>query len=364
MKRKSVSKKPFKLFKLIVAVLLIAIVAFVGTGLWLNGEINRPHEHPAAQKAITVEPGASTSSILAKLQREGILDSEFTVKLWLKFFEPGVSFKAGDYRFKSPISPRQVINQLTKGDVTTLQFTIPEGYNQYDIARVLAGLSGLKQSAGAKPPTTQDEVLKLFKNVSLISDLDPQATTLEGYLFPDTYEYTASSTREQLVETMVKRFRQVYTAESQQRAAELGMTTRQVVALASLIEKEAKVDAERELISSVFHRRLKMGERLACDPTVIYAALIEGKYRGKIYQSDLDRDSPYNTYKRAGLPPGPIASVGRRSLQAALNPADTDYLFFVVDASKNDGSHKFSASSSDHERAVKLLRQAERNGSK
>lgn len=364
MKRKPVSRKPFKLFKLVVAVLVIAVVAFVGAGLWLRGEIDRPHDHPAAQKAITIEPGASTSVILARLQREGILDSDLTVKLWLKFFEPGVSFKAGDYRFKSPISPRQVINQLAKGDIAALQFTVPEGYNQYDIARVLAGLNGLKQSATAKPPMTQDEVLKLFKNVSLIADLDPQATTLEGYLFPDTYEYTASSTREQLVEAMVKRFRKVYTAESQQRAAELGMTTRQIIALASLIEKEAKVDAERELISSVFHRRLKMGVPLACDPTVIYAALVEGKYRGKIYQSDLDRDSAYNTYKRAGLPPGPIASVGRRSIQAALNPAETDYLFFVVDAAKNDGSHKFSASSADHERAVRLLRQAERNGSK
>ncbi len=353
-----------KIFKLVVAVLLIAIVVFVGGGLWLRGAMDSPHEHTAAQRAITIEQGASTSSILARLQREGVLENDFEVKLWLRFFEPAVSFKAGDYRFKSPITPRQVINQLAKGDVATQQFTIPEGYNQYDIARVLAGLSGLKQSPNSKPPVTQDEVMKLFKNVSLIADLDPQATTLEGYLFPDTYEYTASTTRELLVETMVKRFRQVYTAELQQRAAELGMTTRQVVALASLIEKEAKVDAERELISSVFHRRLKMGVPLACDPTVIYAALIEGRYRGKIYQSDLDRDSPYNTYKRAGLPPGPIASVGRRSLQAALNPAETDYLFFVVDASKNDGSHKFSASSADHERAVKLLRQAERNGSK
>lgn len=139
------------------------------------------------------------------------------------------------------------------------------------------------------------------------------------------------------------------------------MTTRQVITLASLIEKEAKVDSERELISSVFHRRLKLGVPLACDPTVIYAALLEDKYRGKIYQSDLDRDSPYNTYKRAGLPPGPIASPGRRSIEAALNPADTDYLYFVVDAMKNDGSHKFSVSSADHEQAVRLLRQQERS---
>ncbi|MEK7833972.1 MAG: endolytic transglycosylase MltG, partial [Acidobacteriota bacterium] len=323
-------KKPGrkKLYTLIVAVIVVVIAVVAGGWFWLKREMNNPVSHSAAQKTITIEPGTSSSVIIARLHSEGVLPYPLPVKLWLKLVERGVNLKAGDYRFKSPISPRQIINQLVKGDVTTLQFTIPEGYNQYDIARVLAGLSGLKQSAGAKPPTTQEEVLRLFKNVSLIADLDPEAMTLEGYLFPDTYEYLAGNSREQLVETMIKRFRQVYTPELQQRAAELGMTTRQAMAMASLIEKEAKVDAERELISSVFHRRLKMGVPLACDPTVIYAALLEGKYRGKIYRSDLDRDSAYNTYKRAGLPPGPIASAGRRSIQAALNPAESDYLFF------------------------------------
>jgi UPF0755 protein len=159
---------------------------------------------------------------------------------------------------------------------------------------------------------------------------------------------------------MVKRFHDVYTQELQARADEKKVNARQTVTMASLIEKEARVDSERELISSVFYRRLKLGTPLACDPTVIYAAILAGNYRGKIYKSDLDRNSPYNTYKRIGLPPGPIASPGKRSLQAALNPAETDYLYFVVDAEKNDGSHKFSASSADHEKAVKTLRQSER----
>ncbi len=357
MQQKSRSKFSFKTALFL---LFLAGLAVVGVWFWLNAEINRPHDHRAAQKIITIEPGASTSAILSRLQREGLIEGELPLKLWLRFIEPGQKFKAGDYTFKSPISPRQVIHQLVRGDVATQQFTIPEGYNQYDIARVLAGLQGLKQPAPAKP----EDLLKLFKNVSLISDLDPAAQTLEGYLFPDTYEYTANTTREQLVDAMVKRFRKVFTADLQSRATELGMSNRQAITLASLIEKEAKVDAERELISSVFQRRLKLGVQLACDPTVIYAALIEGKYRGKIYQSDLDRDSAYNTYKRAGLPPGPIASPGRRSIQAALNPAETNYLYFVVDASKNDGSHKFSASSAEHENAVRLLRQAERNGGK
>ena len=353
-------KSGFKKFIIILtAAVLVAIAVAAGGWFWLDAQMTRSISHNPAQKIITIEPGASSSLILARLQTEGVLQNTFPVKLWLRTIKRGANLKSGDYRFKSPITPIQVLNQLIRGEVAMRQFTIPEGFNQYDIARVLAGLQGLKQ-----PTMSSENVLELLENVSLISDLDPDARTLEGYLFPDTYEYAAITTREQLVEAMVKRFRQVYTPELQQRATELAMTTRQVVALASLIEKEAKVDSEREMISSVFHRRLKTGIPLACDPTVIYAALIEGKYRGKIYRSDLDRDSAYNTYKRAGLPPGPIASPGQRSLQAALNPAQTDYLYFVVDAVKKDGSHYFSATSAEHDKAVRLLRQAERNDSR
>ena len=327
----------------------------VGGAIWLRGEIYTPYQHEAAKKTITIEPGASTSAIVARLYEEGVLKHEWPALIWLRFFPNGKRFKAGDYEFKSPISPQEVIDQLTRGGVNTRQFTIPEGYNRFDIARMLYGL-GLKEP----PPPRLEDMQAMFKNTSLINDLDPQATTLEGYLFPDTYDYTANTKRAQLVEAMVKRFREVYTPEMQSRSEEMKMTARQAVTMASLIEKEARVDSERELISSVFHRRLKLKMELGCDPTVIYAAILAGKYRGKIYQSDLDRDSPYNTYKRAGLPPGPIASPGKRSLQAAVNPADTDYLFFVVDAKKNDGSHKFSATSKDHVNAVEELRRSER----
>jgi UPF0755 protein len=336
---------------------VLSAVAIIGGWLWLRHEMNKPLAHNAAKKIITIEPGASTNAIIARLRQESVIAREWPIRLWLRLFARNQKFKAGDYRFKSPISPREVIGKLVRGDIATREFTVPEGYNQFDIARVLAGLQGLKQSASEEP----EEMLKLLSNTSLIADLDPEATNLEGYLFPDTYEYSAVTTRAQLVEAMVKRFRKVYTPEMQKRAAERGMTTREVMTLASLIEKEAKVDSERELISSVFHRRLNHGIPLACDPTLIYAALLAGKYRGKIYQSDLDRDSPYNTYKRAGLPPGPIASPGLRSIEATLNPAETNYLYFVVDATKNDGSHKFSASSADHEEAVKILRQQERS---
>lgn len=335
------------------AILLISVTT---AGAWLFYEVGRSRDHNAGGRIITIAPGTSTRSIIRQLEREGVIDRTWPSFIWVRIFRQAHVFKAGDYAFKSPISAREALDKMLRGEVITLNFTIPEGYNRFDIARVLGGLKGLKQ------PGSPERIESLLRKSSLIADLDPQADSLEGYLFPDTYEYTTTSSIDQIVETMVERFRLVYSEKLSEKAARSGMTTRQIVTLASLIEKEAKVDGERELISSVFHQRLKIGMPLACDPTVIYAALLAGKYRGKIYQSDLDRESGYNTYKNAGLPPGPIASPGLRSLESALNPAQTDYLFFVVDAEKNDGSHRFSASLSDHEKAVRVLRQSERSG--
>ncbi len=343
---------------LLAVVLLSGIIGVIGY-YRLKSAISQPHKHRVAKKIITIEPRTGMSAIIARLHREGVLESEWSTAWYMRLVARGQSFKTGSYEFESPITPLEVISKLTKGEVATRSLTIPEGYNQWDIAvRLAALLPGMNQPA----PTGQDDILQLFKKkVSLISDLDPQATDLEGYLFPDTYEYTINNTREQLIEAMVKRFRKIYTPELQQKAKALGLTTRQAITMASLVEKEAKVDSERETISQVYHKRWKMGEKLTCDPTVIYAALQAGKYKDKkIHQSDLDRDSPYNTYQKVGLPLGPIASPGKRSIEAALNPARTNYLFFVADKVKNDGSHKFSEKSSDHERAVQVLRQWER----
>jgi UPF0755 protein len=346
--------------KIALAIALLVIVVFLGFALWIRYDVNHARAHNASGRVITIEPRETTARIITDLHQEGIIKREFTVWLYLRLFARGSHLRAGDYTFKSPISPLEAIRKIERGEVATRQFTVPEGYNKFDIARVISSLPGLKE----REPRTPDEALRLLGRPELITDIDSNATSLEGYLFPDTYDFTATSTREQIVEMMVRRFRKTFTPEMQRRASDLNLSIPQVVTLASLIEKEAKVDSERELISSVFHQRLKVGMPLACDPTVIYAALLEGRYRGKIYQSDLDRNSPYNTYKRTGLPPGPIASPGKRSLEAALNPAATDYLYFVVDAQKNDGSHKFSSSSADHERAVAALRQLERQSSR
>ncbi|HEX4946801.1 MAG TPA: endolytic transglycosylase MltG [Blastocatellia bacterium] len=338
---------------------LLVVLLAIG-GFWINNEIKKPFAHKATEKIITIPPKSSTSAILAKLQQEGVINNATAVSWWLRTLGRGKVLKTGDYQFDSPISPLQVIDKLVRADVATRKITIPEGYNQWEIAEKLAApLPGMKEPA----PASKEELLPLFKNTRLIADLDPKATDLEGYLFPDTYEYTTSTTRAQIVEAMVKRFRKIYTPELMSQAQAMGMNTRQIITMASLIEKEAKVDKDRELISQVYHKRLKMGMNLACDPTVIYGAILAGKYKwnGKIYQSDLDRLSPYNTYKLPGLPPGPIASPGKRAIEAALNPAKTEYLYFVVDGVKRDGSHVFSTSGADHERAVGAYRQMERD---
>ena len=346
--------------KLFIGILSLLVVLIGGAAFWLNNAIKSPYTHSSTEKTITIPPKSSTSLIISKLHQEGVISNPTAVSWWLKTFGRGKVLKTGDYQFSSPITPLQVIDKLVRADVATRKITIPEGYNQWEIADKLAvALPGMKEP----PPANRDELLPLFKNTKLIADLDPKATDLEGYLFPDTYEYTTTTTRAQLVEAMVKRFRKVYTGELQSKASALGMNTRQAITMASLVEKEAKVDKDRELISQVYHKRLKLKMNLACDPTVIYGAILAGKYKwnGKIYQSDLDRESPYNTYKYPGMPPGPIASAGKRAIEAALNPAKTDYLFFVVDGVKRDGSHVFTTNGADHERAVSDYRQMERD---
>lgn len=353
MTRKKLLRRPF------FAIIVIALLLFAGWCYWAWRDLNSPRTHGSADHLVTLPPGATMNSVISALHLEGIIAHELPAKLWVIGFARGRSPKAGDYQFKSPISAIGALEKVLRGEVATRHLTIPEGFNQFDIARALSALTSVKSDKENSSDTVGLSLL-LMKDVSSIKGIDPSAASLEGYLFPDTYDYTSSTTRRQLVDAMVRRFRQIWNADRQRRAKELGMSVRQVITLASLIEKEAKVDSERELISSVFHRRLKIGMPLACDPTVIYAALLEGKYRGKIYQSDLDRNSAYNTYKRVGLPPGPIASPGKRSIDAALNPAKTDYLYFVVDASATNGAHKFSATSADHDRAVSALRDAER----
>jgi UPF0755 protein len=263
--------------------------------------------------------------------------------------------KAGEYRFPSPISPLGVLRRLEEGEQRLNRLTIVEGWTRWDIAAQLARIPELK----LKSP---EEALALMDDTSLVSDIDPEAKNLEGYLFPDTYSFPPDANARQVVETMVKRFRQVWDGLAAKSPAPQGRRPREVVTIASLIETEAKLSDERPRVASVIYNRLNRDIPLGIDSTVIYASKLAGKWKnnGKVYQSDLDRESPYNTRKVRGLPPGPIASPGAKSLEAALNPAQTSYIYYVRDPARNDGAHNFYESESDFARGVQALREWER----
>jgi len=274
----------------------------------------------------------------------------------LKLTGKGSTLRAGEYEFPSPISPLAVVAKLQQGERRLDRLTIIEGWSRWDIARAMAQVPelGLENEAQA---------LELMNNVSLISDLDPVAKNLEGYLFPDTYEFSPETTPADLIEMMVKRFRSVWKPGWTERARSLGFTPREIVTTASIIETEAKLADERPIVASVIYNRLKKDIPLAVDSSVIYASKLEGKWRydGKVYLSDIQRRSPYNTRIYAGLPPGPVASPGESSLKAALNPATSDYLYYVRNPDRDDGAHNFYSNGADFETGVQALRKWERD---
>jgi UPF0755 protein len=255
--------------------------------------------------------------------------------LLTRAFRPSAKLQAGRYRFSAPASALTVYGRIVRGDIAYQELSIPEGKNMFDIASAVEAL-GLMPAA---------KFLTAARDPSLIRDIAPSAQSLEGYLFPDTYRVTPNTSAREVCRILTQRFRAEW--------GRLGASAdvHQTVTLASLIEKEAAVPADRTLISSVFHNRLRVGMKLDCDPTTVYAAILEGRYRGRIHQSDLASRNPYNTYQHAGLPPGPIASPGAASLRAALEPSKTDYLFFVA---RPDGSgrHRFSKDLAAHNQAA------------
>jgi UPF0755 protein len=247
--------------------------------------------------------------------------------------------KAGEYRFDHPASPMEVFDRIAHGDSFRYSLLIPEGKNIFDIGAA-AEQVGLFTAARFE---------KAASNPALIRDLDPKAPSLEGYLFPDTYKLSRHTAPEELCRLMTARFREVWRG--------LGATvgTHDVVTLASLVEKEGKLGEERPMIAAVFANRLRIGMKLDCDPTTIYSAELDGRYRGVIHRSDLNSANLYNTYQHAGLPPGPIASPGLGSLHAALHPAHTEALYFVLHPD-GSGSHEFSKDIAAHQKAVEVYR--------
>ena len=345
--------------RLILLIIVVGILAIAGAGFWAYSDLHKPIAHTKSGQYIEIPKGTSPSGVVHKLASEGIIAHEWPLKLYLKVTGKGSTFRAGEYDFPSPISPLGVVGKLQQGQRRLNRITIIEGWTRWDIAKAMAQVPEFKLTSDA-------QALELMDNVSLISDLDPEAKNLEGYLFPDTYEFSPETTPADFVEMMVKRFRGVWKPDWTERARSLSFTPRQIVTTASIIETEAKLADERPLVASVIYNRLKKDIPLAVDSSVIYASKLEGKWRydGKVYLSDIQRRSPYNTRLYAGLPPGPVASPGESSLRAALNPATSDYLYYVRNPDRDDGAHNFYSNGADFETGVQALRRWERERDK
>ncbi|HKZ77632.1 MAG TPA: endolytic transglycosylase MltG [Pyrinomonadaceae bacterium] len=341
--------------RLISRIALGIAVLVAAVALWARHVITTPAYHTRAGQYIKIPKGSSPVTVIKKLKSEGIIKHEWPLLLYLKLTGAGSRFKAGEYDFASPISPFAVIAKLQHGEQRLVRLTIVEGWTRWDIAEAMAGVPelGLQDSQTA---------LALMSDVSLIRDLDLDADNLEGYLYPATYEFPPNTTPAELIGLMVEQFRSVWKPDWSARAAALGMSARQVVTVASLIETEAKLPAERPLIASVIYNRLKKDIPLGVDSSIIYGSKIDGKWRndGKVYRSDIERRSPYNTRIHPGLPPGPIASPGESSLLAALNPAQTNYMYYVREPSRDDGAHNFYVHEKDFALGVQALRKWER----
>ncbi len=278
-----------------------------------------------------------------ELARSGVIRYPWQF-LAVRALNPGRRLQAGEYQFTRADTPSHVFDRIARGDVFYYELTVPEGSNMFDIAANLGRFDFLRP----------DDFLKAARDPSMIRDLAPNAPTLEGYLFPSTYRITRRTTVEQLCQMMTGLFRKHW-RELQSPGDPVSVND--TVALASLVEKETAVPAERPVVASVYENRLKRGMALDCDPTTIYAALLDQRYRGTIYRSDLTSTNAYNTYQHAGLPPGPIANPGLEALRAALHPAETDYLYFVANPG-DSGTHHFSKTIEEHNRAVQKYRRA------
>jgi UPF0755 protein len=326
--------------KLTALVLLLVLLACATTYVVYRRANDPFRGYPGAEQFVDIPPGAGTSGIGRRLIAAGVVSDElaFRVALWLS--GRARRLQAGEYRFDHPLSAFDVIEKIARGEVDFVPLTVPEGLTIAEASRVFEA-SGLGLASS---------FVEAAKDASLIRDLDPAASDLEGYLFPDTYALSRRADARRVVRAMVDRFRQVLSEELRAAAQARGLSIRQLVTLASIVEKETARPDERPLVASVYANRLVIGMGLQCDPTVIYALQRAGRYDGNLRHEDLTFDSPYNTYRRPGLPPGPIAAPGRASLEAAAHPAISDSLYFV---SRNDGSHEFAKTLDEHNRNVR-----------
>nr|HEV2847306.1 endolytic transglycosylase MltG [Thermoanaerobaculia bacterium] len=323
-------------------ILLLLLLVPVAQMAWSWWKLQRPYKgYEGTERIVTVEPGMAAGEILQTLEREGVLPDAKLARTYLIYFLRDPKIQAGEYRFRGPLSTPQVLRMLVKGDIVTRTVTIIEGLTLEEIAEQLA-----RQKFGRR-----EVFLDLMRSPRMIADLDPDAPDLEGYLFPETYSFASAISEREIVKAMVDTFRRRFERDVRPLLADgsPGRSVRQVVTLASIVEKEAQVAAERPVIAAVYRNRLDRKMGLGADPTVIYALKRLGRWNGNIRGDDLRMDSPYNTYRYAGLPPGPICSPGLASLTAAADPAEVSFLYFV---SRNDGTHVFADTLQEHNRNV------------
>jgi UPF0755 protein len=311
-------------------------------GGFLAYRVLAPYEGFSGETFVEIPRGTSTQGVAQKLAEAGVVRTPYDFLL-ARAAERRRVLQAGEYRFTHAASAVEVVDRIARGDIYAIEFVVPEGKNMFDIAALAEQLKLFPAA----------EFLKAARNPALIRDLDPQAPTLEGYLFPNTYKLARTTTPERLCQIMTGKFREVW------KGMKPDADVHRTVTLASLVEKEGKQPQERPQIAAVFANRLRIGMKLDCDPTTIYASLLAGRYNGVIHRSELDSEDAYNTYRHTGLPPGPIANPGQEALDAALHPTNTEALYFVL---KPDGSgtHQFSKSLEDHEKATAAYRKSQK----
>lgn len=332
------SNRLMKLRMILIGLVVVAVVAGLAAYQmiqWANAPAVPLSAHPPS-KVVLIPDRAAFQQIATILEREGLIKSRIAFRLLGKLHEAERKIHPGEYELNPAMLPAEILGMLVAGRVVLHPVTIPEGYTMLQIADVLA----------QQQITDPAEFLRLAKDAGFIQSLGLSAQTLEGYLYPDTYKFPRPSPARDVLRAMVDRLGHVFNDELKARANDLHLTPHEVLTLASVIEKETGAGNERPQISSVFHNRLKKRIPLQSDPTVIYGLT---NYDGNIHKKDLSDSSPYNTYRWAGLPPGPIASPGILSIRAALYPVPSAYLYFV---SKNDGTHQFSATLTEHNKAV------------
>lgn len=324
--------------KINILLIVIALTATAGLGLawaiWCY--LDSPAAGDSVMRSIEIPKGAGFAQAARILAGEGIIRGtrRFRMLAWLKGIEKEI--KAGDYTFSPAMKPSEVLVALVAGRYITITVTIPEGFTVYQIARLLE----------EKGLGDRDAFLTYASDPHFVHSLGIRGDTLEGFLFPDTYQLQKGMGPDRVLRKMVDRFNEVFNDEYTSRSGELALSREEVVTLASMIEKEASDPAERYLIAAVFHNRLTKGMLLQSDPTVIYGL---SSFNGNLTRDDLQTVNPYNTYQMKGLPPHPIANPGKASMDAALYPSPEDYLYFV---SKNNGTHHFSKTLEEHNRAV------------